>query len=677
MTNLRDFGVGTLSCVALLLCGTTTADAATTVRIERSVNGAVAQDIAARHVQFYAAQNKLVVDSVSGDRRCGGAATGAAGKAGTLVLDGISYAIDTHDFSTGARTVTVRPQLNGGTFPMCVTQALMGGSVAKGETQLEARLDVEVNGNANGRAVMDITGDISYDPFFGDGMISVPIADDIICMSDPDAPGVQLELIDGYGVESTHLGLAGVDFYPTGGDGFPSGTVVLEAGPGLHCLALPTQIRQVTELAEAKGADSCNTIEDRLFAGTFGDALTPGPQVAPPGVELKVGIDLEQFPTVPEGSDEPMIYTMNVTNCGAETVERLAIRDLFPRKDAAPPKFRGANAWECVENCRGSGNAYIRSRNIGSLEPGQTLRVRASRELKDSEGTAGQFVKLAVAAWATDGSNLFLPGDNVVAYNIQVKTTNNEPPTVAITGAPAAINEDAPLAILEAADGQPAFTIAANDPEGAGIQSVAVTPVDPTQVRQVLVDDTDPQNVVVQVRPGGDQFGAITFNVVATDAEGTPSTPRQFVLDVNSVNDPPRFTVFGEFSAPAPGNTADPDVGPGTCSPSDAGCADQVWPQGTGNRGVLVKSFIASADAGAANENGVDTWTYTVEVLSGAGVFAGPTFEPRITTAGTLSYGLSGESGTAQIRINAVDDGGTAFGGDDTSDDLLLDITVQ
>ena len=56
---------------------------------------------------------------------------------------------------------------------------------------------------------------------------------------------------------------------------------------------------------------------------------------------------------------------------------------------------------------------------------------------------------------------------------------------------------------------------------------------------------------------------------------------------------------------------------------------------------------------------------FTVEVLSGSNILSGT---PSLTSGGDLTYSLSATPGTATLRVTLSDDGGTANGGDDTSE---------
>jgi hypothetical protein len=139
--------------------------------------------------------------------------------------------------------------------------------------------------------------------------------------------------------------------------------------------------------------------------------------------------------------------------------------------------------------------------------------------------------------------------------------------------------------------------------------------------------------------------------VVVQDDGGTAnggidtSAPQTFTITVNDINDPPAFTAGAN-------QTVNEDAGPQTASPWATAIDDGDDPPGI-----------------------TQTLTFNVTGNSNPSLFsAGPSVSPT----GVLTYTpAANASGTATITLNLLDDGGTANGGDDTSDPQSFTITVN
>ncbi len=146
-----------------------------------------------------------------------------------------------------------------------------------------------------------------------------------------------------------------------------------------------------------------------------------------------------------------------------------------------------------------------------------------------------------------------------------------------------------------------------------------------------------------------DAFGSATVTVFAKDDGGTlnggadTSAPQTFSILVNAVNDAPTFTVGGN-------QTANEDAGVQT-----------------------VSGFATGITSGAANET-----TQNVQFLVSSdnpSLFVG---SPTIDANGNLTYTPALNSfGSAIITVVAKDNGGTAFGGTDTSSEQKFTITIN
>jgi len=148
--------------------------------------------------------------------------------------------------------------------------------------------------------------------------------------------------------------------------------------------------------------------------------------------------------------------------------------------------------------------------------------------------------------------------------------------------------------------------------------------------------------------PAADASGTATVTISATDNGGTAnggddtSDSQTFTITVTAVNDVPSFTMG----------------------------ADQTLPEDAGAQ--TVGGWATSISAGATNES-AQTVSFTVSNNNNA-LFSA---QPAVASDGALTYTpAANASGTATVTIYLSDDGGTANGGDDTSDSQTFTITV-
>ncbi len=144
-------------------------------------------------------------------------------------------------------------------------------------------------------------------------------------------------------------------------------------------------------------------------------------------------------------------------------------------------------------------------------------------------------------------------------------------------------------------------------------------------------------------------FGSATIQVTASDTGGTAnggadsSAPQSFTIVVTGVNDPPSFT-------------------PGSNQTLDEDAAAQN-----------IASFVTAISPGPS-ESG-QTVSFAITGNTNSGLFSAG---PAITPAGTLTFTLAAnKNGVATITYQAVDNGGTANGGVDTSAPASFTITVN
>ncbi len=148
--------------------------------------------------------------------------------------------------------------------------------------------------------------------------------------------------------------------------------------------------------------------------------------------------------------------------------------------------------------------------------------------------------------------------------------------------------------------------------------------------------------------PAASATGSALITVSAMDDGGTAnggvdtSVELTFTITVGDVNDPPVFTAGAD-------QTVDEDAGPQT-----------------------VNGWATGISPGPANESG-----QTVSFNLGNDNNALFSSQPSVDSAGTLTYTpAAGANGMATVTVQAVDDGGTADGGIDTSVAQMVTITV-
>jgi hypothetical protein len=147
--------------------------------------------------------------------------------------------------------------------------------------------------------------------------------------------------------------------------------------------------------------------------------------------------------------------------------------------------------------------------------------------------------------------------------------------------------------------------------------------------------------------PADDMFGKATVTVTLSDNGGTDnggidtSAPETFVLTVNPVNDPPSFS---------PGSNVAVD--------EDSGDYLQQW--------------ATNMSPGPANELGQALEFHVIN--DNNDLFAE---QPSINAAGELNFLPADDMfGNATVTVILSDDGGTAYGGDDTSEAATFVLTV-
>ena len=218
----------------------------------------------------------------------------------------------------------------------------------------------------------------------------------------------------------------------------------------------------------------------------------------------------------------------------------------------------------------------------------------------------------------------------------------------------------------------PSFTIGADQTvlEDAGPQSLAgwasaISPGPADEAEQTVTFTTSSNNAALfaaggqpAVTPSGaltytpapNGTGAATVTIRAVDNGGTAlggidaSAPQTFTITLTPVNDPPSFTTGAD-------QTALEDAGAQT-----------------------IPAWASAINPGPANEAGQSVMFMTSTTNPALFVAGG---QPAVAPSGALIYTPAADAaGVATVTIQAIDDGGTANGGADTSGPQTLLITV-
>ncbi len=203
--------------------------------------------------------------------------------------------------------------------------------------------------------------------------------------------------------------------------------------------------------------------------------------------------------------------------------------------------------------------------------------------------------------------------------------------------------------------------------EDAGPQTVAgwataVSPGPASEAGQTVgFDVSAAQPSLFSAQPAVAADGTLTYTP-APDANGTAT------VTVRAVDDGGTANGGDDTSAP---QTFTITVEPVDDAPSFAAGADQIVLEDAGPQ--TVAGWATGISAGPANEAGQTVgFTVTADQPS---LFSA---QPAVAADGTLTYTPApNANGTATVTVTAVDDGGTANGGVDTSPAQTFTITIE
>ena len=283
----------------------------------------------------------------------------------------------------------------------------------------------------------------------------------------------------------------------------------------------------------------------------------------------------------------------------------------------------GRQAWSGLSGGTTAAPTYLTSTiNLPAAAAGQSVQLKW-RSAADS----------SVAAAGANGLRIDDVTVSASSPVCSVPAVNTAP---TITGpANANINEDAATGALAVTVGDTETAASALVLSGSSSDTVLVPNAN------IVVGGSGSARTVT-VTPAADRFGTATITLTVTDG-GAMTATATFDVIVAAVNDKPAFTLGVSPSHPGGSSGAQTSAG-----------------------------FVASTDLGP-NEGAQTVIGYSVtETADPNGIVSGT----AIAADGTLTYTLSGLSGTANLNATLQDSGGTANGGIDTSDPMSFTITV-
>lgn len=625
------------------------------LKIERNATGTLSQYIPLIGWEHDTDAGTLTAQTAGGDRLCGSISKRSGTGSNQLVLDGFSYPINRIEVSRTGRTMVVVNAASSGLFPMC-TASLTRGSLKstnaiEGATRsmvagggLEFAIDVLNDSGSVVTEILPVIGNINYNFSSNPRLLSINLAEDVLCLESLTTPGTRLALEDSNSVITHYTGMELLSYFPSPSGSVNSLTFLASTGSNIQCFT-PQAVPEVvtTSAAPFSCAPSSNIFSDSFETGGVGGGSSED--------NLQLDFRLINHPNTTTGSNA--IYQLSVLNCSPGPMSDVIVRDLYPILDPGNPTMTGNSSWSCISGASCSGTGYI-DVDLGTLAAGQQVVIEADRPLQT--GSAGQFITIDAVAFPVGGS------DNNVSNNLGSWTfdiRDNILPEVTVTGSADALIEDQGLVTITG------VTVSASDDDGT-VTAVSVSSNDPSVVTINNVDDSDLNNIIITVQTIADANGPVDLSVVATDNLGGDSLPALVGLDLTAVNDPPQITVAGGFDYSALSVVPDPVSFTGPCDQDSLpGCASQIFPSSVGPYQAGSKSgftnWVVSISPGAANE-GDQLANLTMSIndpTTSPGIFIGQSFEPALIDTGngwTLDYGLSGSSG-AEVMTITVDDG--------------------
>jgi hypothetical protein len=311
----------------------------------------------------------------------------------------------------------------------------------------------------------------------------------------------------------------------------------------------------------------------------------------------------------------------------------------------------------------GEGKTFLDQKSDVTTDPSGN----ASFTLTTQESVAlGHFVT-ATATRLDTSTNPATPKDTSEFSEAEEVIEGNDPPVNSVPGAQST-NEDSSL-VFSGANGNP---VSVSDPD-AGTSSVQVRlqvdhgtmtlggtsglsfsggdgTTDADMTFTGAITDINAALEGMSFDPEADYNGGATLTITTDDqgntgAGGAKTDTDTVNITVNAVNDAPSFT-----------------------KGSNQSVQDKAGAQSVAN-------WAANISEGPANES---AQTVSFNVTNDNNALFTSTGRPAVSSDGTLTYTPKvNANGTANVQVVAQDDGGTANGGDDTSDAQSFQITVN
>ncbi|MGD9644132.1 MAG: Ig-like domain-containing protein, partial [Pirellulales bacterium] len=377
------------------------------------------------------------------------------------------------------------------------------------------------------------------------------------------------------------------------------------------------------------------------------------------------------------GSFNTSTGVLTLSGSGSVANYQTALRSVSYRNSSESPSTVARKVTFSASDGSSSGSA-VRSINVVSVNDSPNLAPISSRA-----ANIGQQIEFTVTATDLDvGDELTFLLDDESPATATLEQIDNNTAIVRWTPQPGDLPGPVPIGVLVVDNGVPpladtestliTLTSTVNTPptfvlttghtsnEDAGVQTVPAfaTSISPggagESSQTVSLQVTNNSNPSLFATPPAlsadgtltytaapNANGTATITVVAQDNGGTAnggddtSDPQQFTITVTAVNDAPSFTLPPNHQVPV-----------------DSGAQ-------------TVPAFATAISPGPADE-AAQTVTFQVTNNTNASLFSAA---PALSADGTLTYTPApGASGLATITVTATDNGGTANGGDDSSD---------
>ncbi len=339
--------------------------------------------------------------------------------------------------------------------------------------------------------------------------------------------------------------------------------------------------------------------------------------------DLSVTISDSPDPVTQNGA---ITYAIQVVNAGPSTASSVR----WTATTAPGTTFTSlstAGDWVCSTPAVGASGVVTCARGIFGVPATEnfTLVTTVNGAL-----TGGTVITqpISVTQFGTDP----VPGNDTASTT----TTVSGAPTISVLS-PVSTNEDTvsipvPITISDAETPLNALTLTA------------------ASSNQLLVSDTSLANGLggsggnrtLTITPEANAFGTTTITLSVTDGDAN-TTNATLSLTVHPINDAPTFTLAGNRQHPSASTGAQ-----------------------------TVPGFATAISAGPPNESGQTLSFGVSESADANNVVSGA----AIASNGTLTYTLTGATGTATLRATLFDNGGTTSGGVDTSAPASFKIVV-